>query len=209
MRSAQCGRGAGLRAGGNGRGFPAGPGAELRGPRPRGARFRAPPDGSVRCAPSRFSRRIVPFVMGWEVGKWGREVVVVVVGGVGGGRRFEGSNRSFPPCSYLLHRAAGLLHRPQSAFLQLLLAAGPRPFLPAANLTSVIQAFVILQSVGPRTRPPGNQGEGREMGTRPPLPPLPPSPLPPPNPVTGVPLVANVAFRSAVPRCCDVTCRWG
>lgn len=67
VRSAQCGRGAGLRAGGNGRGFPAGPGAELRGPRPRGARFRAPPDGSARCALSRFARRIAPFAAGWEL----------------------------------------------------------------------------------------------------------------------------------------------
>ena len=87
----------------------------------------------------------------------------------------------FPHCSYLLHRAAGLLHRPQSAFLQLLLAAGPRPFLPAADLTSVIQAFVILISV---ERPPT---------------PISSSPPSPPNSVTEVPLVANVAPRRTVP----------
>lgn len=115
-----------------------------------------------------------------------------------GGGRLEPALPFFPHCSYLLHRAAGLLHRPQSAFLQLLLAAGPRPFLPAADLTSVIQAFVILVSVEPRTRPPGNPGEGREMGTRPPTP-ISSSPPSPPNSVTEVPLVANVAPRRTVP----------
>lgn len=81
VRSAQFGRGAGLRAGGNGRGLPDGPGAELRGPRPRGARFRAPPDGSARCALSRCARRIVPSAGGT-------------------GRMGEGLKLPFPPpCS--------------------------------------------------------------------------------------------------------------